>query len=233
MITRCDLKQVFHLNLDDREYAALERPAYPDVHDLRAAAGRQESVLTRDPTVLVETETVDTRERKELFGHSARRVITTTRVTPLAGPQRPSTHTVTDGWYIDLDTQCSCDPPWRPAVGQAFLTLHKAGEKGDVPTFTNVGEPERGYALSRRVTSQHNLTLADGSVTEVTSVLETAVTDLSMAAIEPGTFEIPPGFQLVEAIRQEPKPPLMVRWKRTYDRVARRFQFDAARNGRG
>src|SRR4051794_13329231 len=91
LITRCDLKQTFHLNIDDRQYTAGLLQAFPTREEMlvRAAASGQRTVAPpREPTVLVETETVDTGERKELFGHTARHVVTTRRVIPLAGAKR-------------------------------------------------------------------------------------------------------------------------------------------------
>jgi hypothetical protein len=46
----------------------------------------------------------------EMFGYTARHVITMRTVTPLDDTDAIRQETVTDGWYIDLDTQLSCDP---------------------------------------------------------------------------------------------------------------------------
>ncbi|PYR61754.1 MAG: hypothetical protein DMF85_01445, partial [Acidobacteria bacterium] len=128
MITRCDLKRAFHLNIEDREYATWPLQTYPSPEEPHMAV-RQQHVV-REPTVLVETETVDTGERKELFGRTARHVITTRRVTSLGRAKQAPGKTVTDGWYIDLDTSISCDPSWRPvAYGRAFLVTRKPGEQ--------------------------------------------------------------------------------------------------------
>src|SRR5262249_12687166 len=141
-ITRCDLKQSFLLNLDDHEYTA---SALPPIHEemlARAAALGQLVVEPRRvPTVVVETETVDTGARRELFGHTARHVVTTRRIIPLAGAKRGASTTVTDGWYIDLDTHISCEPSRRSA--HVFSTVHRQGEERDEPTFKDVGEPEQ------------------------------------------------------------------------------------------
>jgi hypothetical protein len=225
-ITRCDLMQVFQLNLEDREYTTWPLQAYPSREELLVhAAAAPQNVERREPTVLVETETVDTGERKEFFGRTARHVITTRRVLPVQGAKRESSKTVTDGWYIDLETHISCDPWWQSTrSGHAFLTVHKEGEEGDVPTFTDIGEPERGYVVLSNSTSHATLTLPDGSTKEHVSIAETAVTHLSTAELDPKIFEIPAGFQLVETLRQDPNPPLSIRWKQAYDRLARRFR---------
>lgn len=201
LITRCDLMRAFHLNLEDREYTSSPLQTYPTREQLSQAAVRGQDLARREPTVRVETETIDTGERKEFFGHAARHVITTRRVIPIPGDQRESSKTVTDGWYIDLETHISCDPWWRSAAaGHAFLTGHVAGKEGDVPSFGDVpifkdiGEPERGYVISSVNTSYDRLTLPNGSTAEHVFVTETEVTQLSTAEIDPVIFEVPAGF---------------------------------------
>jgi hypothetical protein len=225
LITRCDLKQTFHLNLDDREYVASPLQTLPNQGEMLARSVTSGPLIVapqREPTVLVETETVDTGERKEFFGHKARRVLTTRRIIPLAGATRGAETTVTDGWYVDLDAHISCEPSRRSArSSHAFLSVHKQGEQGDVPTFKDVGEPETGFAIATK-TSSGTTTSADGSTRQYVSISETQVTELSTAVIDPALFEIPSGFRLVERIRQEPIPPLLIRLKRAYERFVRR-----------
>ena len=226
LITRCDLKQTFHLNLDDREYAASPLQTFPtreEMLDRAAASGQLVVAPQREPTVLVETETVDAGERKELFGRTVRHVVTTRRIIPLAGAKRGADTTETDGWYIDLNTHISCEPSWRSArSGHAFLTVHQQGEEGDVPTFKDIGEPERGFAVASKRTSSRTITLPDGSTRQHVSTWEMEVIELSTAAIDPALFEIPSGFRLVERIRQEPVPPLVIRLKQAYERLVHR-----------
>src|SRR5262249_48095393 len=88
LIVPCDWRQTFHRHRDDRPYPAgrLQSLLAGEEMLVRAAASGQLVIApAREPTVLVETETVDTGERKESFGHTARHVVTTRRVTPLAG----------------------------------------------------------------------------------------------------------------------------------------------------
>jgi hypothetical protein len=215
------LKQRFHLNLDDRQCVVSSlhtRPTRAQAQAL-AAPGQQAATLQRKPTVLVETEIVDTGERKEMFGHRARHVVTTRQVVPLSGAERVDT-TVIDGWYIDLDTDISCEQ--SPGSGHAFLSLHQPGQDAAVPTFKDIGKPESGFAVATKHTWSGTITLPDGSSRPCGSTWETEVTELSTSAIDPELFEIPSGFQLVERIRQEPVPPLVIRVKQVYKRIVRR-----------
>jgi hypothetical protein len=212
LITRCDLQKVFLLNFDDREYTAWPIEPFPTREDMLARAEGVPQPVVHAPTVLVETETVDTGERRECFGRQARHVITTRRVIPLTASKPQRSQTVTDAWYIDLDTSVVCDPWWASGgSGHAFLTAHNHGDQPDTPTFKDIGEPERGYVIFSRSTQ-------DGCV------LELEVTDLSTVAIDPAVFEIPADFSLVEQIRQDPVPPLLIRFKQAYDRLKQRAQ---------
>jgi len=210
LITRCDLGQAFQVNFDDRQYTACPLQSFPTRDELRARVdGVEQSRVETAPTVLVETETIDTGDRRELFGRSARHVMTTRRVIPLSGSRSRESTTVTDGWYIDLDTRVSCDPWWSSGSGHAFVSILAKGEQPETPTFKDIGEPERGYVVLSRSTQ-------DGSVTEL------EVTHLSTVAIDPALFEVPANFSLVEWIRQDPVPPLAIRMKQAYDRLKHR-----------
>src|SRR2546426_2089727 len=80
MIWRCDLGQISELNLDDREYHSSPLPKWPTREELQARAAKSpQPAQPKKPNLLVEISTVDTGERKELFGYTARHVITTRR----------------------------------------------------------------------------------------------------------------------------------------------------------
>jgi hypothetical protein len=207
LIKRCDLQTVFLVNFDDREYTAWPIEEFPTHDEVRARA--EAAGPAPAPTVLVETETIDTGERREFFGRPARRVITTRRVVPLPGSRGEQGRTVTDGWYIDLDTGLSGDPWGSARSGHAFLSTHKPGDQPDRPTFKNIGEPERGYVVFSRSTQDR-------------SVVELEVTHMSTVAIDPALFEVPDDFALVEQIRQEPVPPFVIRLKEAYERLKHR-----------
>ena len=214
LIQRCDLGKAFHVNFDDREYTAGPLQVFPTCDEIRARAEAVEQLpVETAPTVLIETETVDTGERREFFGRPARHVITTRRVNPLVGSRCRESQTVTDGWYIDLDTRVTCDPWWSSGSSHAFLTIQTAGEQPERPTFNDIGEPERGYVVLSRVLSRN---------TPGESVLEREVTHVSTVAIDPVLFEVPANFSLAAWIRQEPVPPVVVRLKQAYDRLKHR-----------
>jgi hypothetical protein len=92
---------------------------------------------------------VDTGERKDFFGHPARHVITTTKETPLHESHSEARESVTDGWYIDLDTRISCDLRWSANKnGFAHITFGNAPWKES--NFFRAAMPKRASQLSRK-----------------------------------------------------------------------------------
>jgi hypothetical protein len=168
-ITRCDLGQMFELNLDAREYHAAPYPPKPFTKEqMEALKIKPPSSLPSKPTLLIETRTVDTGERKEMFGHTARHVVTTLRQTPLEGSKSEAQETVTDGWYIDLDNRISCDWKWREGKGgHAYVRVRLMNDNApaEMPKFVDVGvgKPETGFAVESKTTSRSTYALPDGT----------------------------------------------------------------------
>ena len=112
-ITRCDLGQMFELSLDASEYTSAPYPPRPLTKGQIEARGLQVTPPTSEkPTLRLEVSTTDTGERKEMFGHIARHVVTTRKEIPLEGSMTEPQESVTDAWYIDLNQRLSCDHNW-------------------------------------------------------------------------------------------------------------------------
>ena len=56
-------------------------------------------------------------------------------------------------------------------------------------------------------------------------MLELELTRLSTVEIDPTVFEVPANFSLVERIRQEPVPPLVIRLKQAYEGLKHRNTY--------
>jgi hypothetical protein len=217
-ITRCDLGQAFELNLDASEYSSRPYPPKPLTKEELAARGLGTPVkyVSDKPTLRIEITTVDTGERKEMFGYSARHVITTRKQTPLQGSPSQPQESVTDGWYIDSKTgdstdidlhqRLSCD--WKPAEGKhthsyAYLRLGGSDQPIDRTEFVAIGEPEIGFAIQSVMTSKNTRTLPDGTTKQIAfPKFETRVVELEFAPLDPSLFEIPSGFRQVNHIER-------------------------------
>lgn len=110
---------------------------------------------------------------------------------------------MTDGWYIDLDPQVSCDRTL--SSGKRAHGYVVAGKQpAEKPEFIDIGESETGFAVQSVVVSKSTYTLPDGTNKQTDSRSETLVTQLDLGPLDPGLFEIPPGFKHVQHIERNP-----------------------------
>ena len=217
-IIRCDLGQMFELNLDTREYTSAPYPPKPFTAEQLKARGLDTPVTyaSDKPTVRIETTTTGTGERKEIFGHTARHVITTRKQTPLEGSLSQPQASVTDAWYIDsksrdsnidLHQRLPCDRKWPEGKrGHTYSYVRAGGGNRpiDRPEFVTIGEPETGFALQSLTTTKSTYSLPDGTTKQMNSKMETQVTQLETGPLDPALFEIPPGFRQVDHIERNP-----------------------------
>lgn len=199
ILTRCDLNKEYVLDLDARTYSERAVPAYPGKPVLLFASIAAARRPPKAPTLVIETTTVDTGERKVAFGHTARRVLTTRNRIPLDGAPRDNDVAHTDGWYIDLDTRISCDP--EAGVRTFVLGTLSQATAGDrtppVVTFKDVGTPERGYPLHLKTTTRNTITLPDGTARTHSFATE-SVADVFTEPLDDSLFDVPRGFRPAE-----------------------------------
>jgi hypothetical protein len=198
-IERCDLGEAFGLNLDLREYDSHPYPPQLPKEQLAKMSQAPPPALPGPPTFRIEVTTTDTGERMDFFGHQARHVITTRKETPLAGSHRYAQDLVTDGWYIDLETEISCEPWWRSSKQQKGIAYLAAGndpiERIEV---VQKGNEEHGFAVDLKVVDTSLYVLKDGTTKVNTSKNRIKVIDFVEGQLDPGTFEVPAGFAKVE-----------------------------------
>jgi hypothetical protein len=213
-ITRCDLGQAFELNLDTSEYTSTPYPPKPLTKEKIKARGLETPATYNSdkPTLRIEVTTTDTGERKEIFGHIARHVITTRKQIPLEGSHSEPQESATDAWYIDfqsidLHQRLSCDrklPEGKHAYTHSYLRAVSGNGPMDKPEFVTIGEPETGFALHSVMTSKRTYTMPDGTRKQADSQFEMQVTQFEESPLDPALFEIPSGFKHVEHIERNP-----------------------------
>ena len=222
-VTRPDLGQQFELNFDAFQYARMPYPAVRKLQpltkeQLEARGIKIPSPQPLKPTFRIETVTRDTGERKEMFGYTARHVITTRKEIPLEGSRRQAQETIRDGWYIDLEPQFYPypSPPkpanWPDGQGQsgrlhAYLSAGvQRPEEAAVPEmaeYVDIGEPETGFAVQEVRTSSSSFRLPDGSTNQMERKSETVVT-IERSVFDAALFEVPSGFKRVPYINRNP-----------------------------
>jgi hypothetical protein len=207
MITRCDLGQMFGLNLDSSEYHASIYPPKPFTKEEMQRRGipNRLTYLSDRPTLRIEVKTVDTGERKEMFGRVARHVIRTETRTPLEGSRSQPQESVTDGWYIDFDEGLPCDRKFPQGKNRhAYAVAGGLNQPQERPEFVTVGEPEEGFALIALTTTKGAYKLPDGTLKQTETKMERRVTEFEEGRLDPAMFEVPAGFKQVDRIERNP-----------------------------
>lgn len=202
-IYRCDLGQAFYLDNRAREYSSSAYPPVPLTSDELKARGLdvpQRLYGPRRPTFRIETTTVDTGERRQMFGRVARHVITTRREIPLEGSKRARQESVRDGWYVDFDLQLPCVPQRTAAAAHAYLSLTTKGHEtpAEVPEFVDHGKLETGFAADERTSSKMLAELPDGTQRESRNASRRWLTEVKEVQIDSVLFEVPTNFKHVE-----------------------------------
>jgi hypothetical protein len=196
-----DTVQVFDLDLDAREYVAGETTLQGG--SLRAKSRRLEP---SGSTVQLFSDSVDTGETKEIFGHLARHIITKVRQVASPGSCSSSSESETDGWYIGYDAF----PEWRrPGKGVFFIgSLVSSGKCAN--TFDKFelhrSGPAPGYPFATTTTSRSEHRLPDGGMEEFTSSSKMEVVEFTQAPLDPALFQVPPGFRKVNMLADQRGP---------------------------
>ncbi len=132
--------------------------------------------------------TRDTGERKQMFGHTARRIITTIETKSSPDACTPiETKMETDGWYIDAAFALDCD---LERAG-AYQNRQQTGGCRDRYQMKTIGAAKRGYPVYEKMTMFEK----DGreSFSMVNEVVE-----LSQATLEASLFEPPADYREVK-----------------------------------
>ena len=189
-LTQCDLRRDVQLNERARTY-------FISLYENGGAAGRTAEASIQNPksklqnqTGGVVTTTVtlrDTGERKQLFGYTARRILTTVETVSSPDACAPvNTKMETDGWYIDADFALNCltDRHYRPDAASGNRCQ-------DRQIFKQNGAGKLGYPVYLKTVMRG----ADGGE-DFVSVQE--VLEISPAALDAALFDVPAGFREVK-----------------------------------
>jgi len=218
-IQQCDARRSLMLNLDAREYTSHEL----DEHGV--AKGFKPAVIEhKEPakgSVEIFIDSVDTGERKEMFGHTARHIVTRERRVASPDSCQHSMSTETDGWYIDLDVPSVSCHAVPPRASTAVLSVSSSSCSQQKIEVHHTGNAETGFPVKLTATTHATLTQPDGSQKDYTNTFESEVTELSEAPIDPALFEVPAGFKLVSKLNTQPPVPTMVALQMWWERLKR------------
>jgi len=194
-IMQCDLKRSIQLGERAKKYVITSMavvdstsPARQPVTDPRptSADNRRGGVVTYT------TSSIDTGERKEMFGFTARHVKTATKIESSPDACSPVNQRMeTDGWYIDLSFGLDCE---LGRIQASSAAPSSAGCRDQV-RFRREGTARTGYPLSETM----RMFGPDGK--EIFSTTK-EVLELSREPLDAALFEIPPGYTEAQSTQE-------------------------------
>lgn len=198
ILQRGEPNRVYVLDLQAHEYMMLQNGWHG------AMAGERETQPARSGGTLdISIENIDTGERKQLFGHLARHIIT--REKRVAGPGACSldSESETDGWYIDP----SVIPEWRRSKSPGIVVASvmsaandNCRNKTDAIQVHHSGV-DTGFPVQVRTTLHSEIVRGDGSPQAITSTWGSEILELKEGPLDPALFEVPADFRRVNQLR--------------------------------
>jgi len=188
VIQQCDLRR--NIQIIPQAQAYVIQPYDNAANTSSTASGRatsQPSATTRGGVVTSIVTTKDTGERKQMFGFTARHIITTmeTESSPEACSQMKSKMQI-DGWYIDAEFALECDS----GVAYKPYTPPQSGGCQDRYVTRQVGTAKKGYPVWEKTT------MFDPSGVESFSTISEVV-EFSHATLDASLFDVPAGYRQV------------------------------------
>src|SRR2546421_109252 len=183
-ITQCDMKRTIQINDRARKYFVT--PMDSDRGDATPSmpSGQAGGPARRGGVVTMTVNTVDTGERREMFGFTARHLKQTmmSESSPDACYQQHM-KIERDGWYINLEYGLNCGSDRPPQVGRM------AAPQGcrDRYQFKRTGPTNLGYPLIETTTIYG----PDGSVQ---NTMTKEVVELSRQPLDAALFDVPAGY---------------------------------------
>ena len=188
VIQQCDLRRNIQIMPQAKAYIIQPYGETATATTGRTAPG-QSGATTRGGVVTSTVTTKDTGERKQIFGYTARRIITTmeTDSSPDACSQTKSKMQI-DGWYIDAAFALDCDS----GVAYKPYSPPSSGGCQDRYVTKQVGVAKKGYPVWEKMTMFDPATGAE-SFSTINEVVE-----FSQATLEPSLFDVPAGYREVK-----------------------------------
>jgi len=184
-ITECDLKRTIQINDRARKYmiTPMDTDSGEGVSSGDAHAPSSGGRSSRGGVVTMTMNTVDTGERKDMFGFTARHLKQTmmSQSSPDACAQN-NMKMERDGWYINLEYGLNCGNDRPPQMGR----MAPQGCR-DRYQFKRTGPTNLGYPLIETTT----IFGADGSVM---TTMTKEVVELSRQPLDAALFDVPAGY---------------------------------------
>jgi hypothetical protein len=184
-ITQCDLKRTIQINDSARKY--IINSFATDEGDSAAAGGGHAQGAAgpaqKGGVVTMTINTVDTGERKEMFGFTARHLKRTTMMESGPGACNQNKMKIeNDGWYINLEYGLACESASRaPQMGPTSQGCR------DRYQYHRTGPATLGFPLAETTTMY-------GEDGRATFTMMKEVVEISRQSLDAALFEIPAGY---------------------------------------
>jgi len=188
MIQQCDLRRNIQIMPQPKVYMIqpYDEPSTGTTSNNTTTPSSQP--VKKGGVVTSTVTTKDTGERKQMFGYTARHIITTMEIksSPDACSQN-NTKMQIDGWYIDAAFALDCD------AGRAYTNYRPQGSGGcqDRYETKTIGLAKKGYPVWEKMT----MFGPDGAESFSTT---NEVVEFSQATLDQSLFEIPEGYREVK-----------------------------------
>jgi hypothetical protein len=190
-LTQCDMRRDVQLNERAKTYfiSLYESGGLSGQTGETPIENSQSKIQNQKGGVVTTTVTLkDTGERKQMFGYTARHILTT--IVTESSPDACSpvkTKMETDGWYIDAEfvLDCLIDRQYKPEISS------RGGGCQDRQVFKQNGSGKLGYPVYLKTTMR-----GENGGEDFVSIQE--VLEISPAALDASLFEIPAGFREVK-----------------------------------
>jgi hypothetical protein len=215
-LTQCDLKRGVRIMPESQAYMIDAWSAAQSVEPTTATEKTQ--AVTKGGVITSTITTKDTGERKQMFGYTAKHIITT--IEHSSSPDACSvnkTKMEMDGWYIDAAFVLNCE---NEHYGKNYRNQVKEGCQ-DRYESKQIGKPKTGYPVWEK------MTMFDGNGKESMS-WTTEVIELSNATLDAALFDgperLPRSQKFTGTLRFDEQP--------EYDRKEREKQRQYERRSR-
>ena len=192
-IVQCDLKRTIQINDQARVYMITPMAGGgSDGATETAQPVTPTGVRTAGGVVTYVTSTIDTGERKEMFGFTARHLKSSMMIEPSPDAcMKDKMHMERDGWYIDLQYGLNCGVEGPPQMGRPVAP----GGCQDQIRFRRSGTAKLGYPLLETTTMYG----ANGSPVSTTTK---EVIELSRQPLDAALFELPAGYAEAKSMQE-------------------------------
>ena len=200
-ITQCDMRRTIQINDSARKYliTPMDADSSSSTDDTSTVGAPPTSSPSRRGGVVTMTvNTVDTGERRDMFGFTARHLKRMTMMQSSPDACNPGQIKVeTDGWYINLEYGLSC-PANRPPTGG------RASASGCRDRYVSkiTGPSTLGYPLLETTTMYG----ADGAAMYTTTK---EVIELSRQTLDAALFDVPAGYAQAQSQQEMYAAPSM------------------------